>query len=390
LVLIHEYPPVGGGGGAAAGDICQGLARRGHEIKVLTAHCKGLPLRETIGKIDVMRLKSLRRQPYRAGFLQMGAYVLAGLWAGLRLIGRWQPDVIHVHFAVPAGALAWALSRLTRVPYVLTAHLGDVPGGVPEKTGKWFRWIFPFTRPIWRDAKRVVAVSGFTRGLALRYYGSWLRCHYCAPIEVIPNGVDLKALDPGELRANVTPRIVFAGRFMEQKNPLALVRVLSQLQDLRWQCVMLGDGPLLEETRREIAARGLADRFTLPGWVTPQEVLDWFRRSDLLFMPSLSEGLPVVGVQALAMGLAVVASRVGGFVDLVNDGENGSLHEPSDEDGMAESLRRLLSDNGSLKSGYHKRDLLRARQCSRELARKFDLTEVVRAYDELLREAAVP
>jgi glycosyltransferase involved in cell wall biosynthesis len=373
LVLIHEYPPVGGGGGAAAGDICQGLARRGHEIKVLTAHCKGLPLRETIGKIDVMRLKSLRRQPYRAGFLQMGAYVLAGLWAGLRLIGRWQPDVIHVHFAVPAGALAWMLSRLSGVPYVLTAHLGDVPGGVPEKTGKWFRWVFPFTRPIWRDAKRVVAVSGFTRGLSLRYYR--------VPIKVIPNGVDLKALDPGELRANVTPRIVFAGRFMEQKNSLALVRVLSQLQDLRWQCVMLGDGPLLEETRREIAARGLADRFTLPGWVTPQEVLDWFRRSDLLFMPSLSEGLPVVGVQALAMGLAVVASRVGGFVDLVNDGGNGSLHEPSDEDGMAESLRRLLSD---------KRDLLRARQRSRELARKFDLTEVVRAYDKLLREAAVP
>jgi len=349
------------------------LVRSGHEVTVLTAHLKGLPRQENLEGVRVMRILSLRQQSYKAGLVTMAAYVLIGLWAGYHLIRRWHPDVIHVHFAVPAGALAWALSRLTGLPYVLTAHLGDVPGGVPEKTGKWFRWIFPFTRPIWQDAKRVVAVSGFTRGLALRYYR--------VPIEVIPNGVDLKALDPGELRANVTPRIVFAGRFMEQKNPLALVRVLSQLQDLRWQCVMLGDGLLLEETRREIAARGLADRFTLPGWVTPQEVLDWFRRSDLLFMPSLSEGLPVVGVQALPMGLAVVASRVGGFVDLVKDGGNGSLHEPSDEDGMAESLRRLLSN---------KRDLLRARKRSRELARKFDLTEVVRAYDELLGEAVVP
>ena len=373
LVLIHEFPPVGGGGGSAAQDISRSLVRCGHEVTVLTAHLKGLPRQENLDGVRVMRIPSLRQQSYKAGLVTMAAYVLIGFWAGHRLIRRWHPDVIHVHFAVPAGALAWALSRLTGLPYVLTAHLGDVPGGVPEKTGKWFRWIFPFTRPIWRDAKRVVAVSGFTRGLALRYYR--------VLIEVIPNGVDLKALDPGELRANVTPRIVFAGRFMEQKNPLALVRVLSHLQDLRWQCVMLGDGPLLEETRREIAERGLADRFTLPGWVTPQEVLDWFRRSDLLFMPSLSEGLPVVGVQALAMGLAVVASRVGGFVDLVNDGGNGSLHEPSDEDGMAESLRRLLSD---------KRDLLRARQRSRELAYKFDLTEVVRTYNELLREAAVP
>jgi glycosyltransferase involved in cell wall biosynthesis len=261
------------------------------------------------------------------------------------------------------------LSRLTKIPYILTAHLGDVPGGVPEKTGEWFRLVMPFTHRIWRDAARVVAVSGFTRDLALK--------HYHVPIEVIPNGVDLSALAPSEIKLNDPPLIVFAGRFVGQKNPLQVPRVLATLKDLPWECSMLGDGALLEETRAEIARLGLSERFHLPGWVTPQDVLDEFSRSDILFMPSLSEGLPVVGVQALACGLALVVGRAGGFVDLVADGENGSLHDHDDADGLSTSLRVLLADASALR---------RARQNSLAHAEAFDLTSIVDAYENLLNE----
>ena len=163
LVLNHEFPPIGGGGGRAAEGICQNLAKRGHEIKVLTSYLNDLPREEKRDGYHIIRIPSLRTQPFRASFLSMIAYVLAGLWAGLRLVRVFHPDVIHVHFAVPAGALAWLLSKITRVPYVLTAHLGDVPGGVPEKTSDWFRWVFPITRWIWHDASVRVAVSEYTR-----------------------------------------------------------------------------------------------------------------------------------------------------------------------------------------------------------------------------------
>src|SRR5574339_893356 len=165
LVLVHEFPPVGGGGGRVAEDICGKLAKRGHEVRVLTTHIKGLPYEEERNGFRITRFRSLRMEPYRASFLSMAVYVLAGLWVGLRLIGSFKPDMIHAHFAVPAGALAWILSRLTRIPYVLTAHLGDVPGGVPEKTDHWFRWVLPFTYPIWKRARRAVSVSEYTRQL---------------------------------------------------------------------------------------------------------------------------------------------------------------------------------------------------------------------------------
>ena len=167
LVLIHEYPPVGGGGGRVAQDLCQGFVQHGHEVRVLTAQCGGLPAQEDQDGIQIIRLNSWRREPFRADLRAMAGYVLAAVAKGLPLIRSWKPDVIHVHFAVPAGAAAWLLSLFSGVPYVLTAHLGDVPGGVPEKTGKWFRWIFPFTPPIWKRAAGVAAVSEFTRSLAL-------------------------------------------------------------------------------------------------------------------------------------------------------------------------------------------------------------------------------
>src|SRR5688500_12511598 len=125
LVLNHEFPPIGGGGGRAAEDICRTLAKHGYEIKVLTAHLKGLPREEERDGYQVIRLPSLRAQAYKASFLSMVVYVLVGLWTGRRLLSSFKPEVIHAHFAVPAGALAWALSRMTGIPYILTIHLGD-------------------------------------------------------------------------------------------------------------------------------------------------------------------------------------------------------------------------------------------------------------------------
>lgn len=366
LVLNHEFPPVGGGGGRAAEDICRELSKRGYEIKVLTAHIKRLPREEERNGYQVIRLPCLRAQPYKASFLSMAAYVLAGLWTGRRLIRSFKPDVIHAHFAVPAGALAWALSWMTGIPYVLTVHLGDVPGGVPEKTGGWFRWVYPFTRSIWRNANRIVAVSEFTRQLALKKYD--------VKIQVIPNGVDLSTVQPSQIHLNQPPRIVFAGRFMAQKNPLQLVQTLNGLKQLQWQCVMIGDGPLMQDVKRAVTESGLEDRFQFTGWIDPQDVLDWFDKSDILFMPSRSEGLPVVGVQALAKGLAIVASQVGGFVDLVDHDKNGYLIQPEDRAKFSTSLQDLLSDSSRL---------LSFRNASLEKAKCFEINQVIKEYENV-------
>jgi len=370
LVLVHEYPPVGGGGGRVAQDLCAGLTERGHQIRILTAQCGNLPRVEIQDDVEVIRLKSGRKVPYRANFSAMLGFVVASVWAGLKHIRKSRPDVIHVHFAVPAGVSAFVLSRLTRIPYVVTAHLGDVPGGVPEKTNKWFRWVFPFTPVIWRNAARIAAVSQFTRELALKSYD--------VKIDVIPNGVDLKTLNPGQLSLNNPPRIVFAGRFTEQKNPIKLLEVLVQIADIPWQCTLIGDGPLRPAMQAVVEKANLGDRVNFSGWIKPERVIDQYRKADLMFMPSFSEGLPVVGVQALAMGLALVLSNVGGNIELVDHGINGYAYDPDDTKGFVTALRELLLDPIQLS---------KFRQASRVKSEKFTMSYVTDQYESLLVQA---
>jgi glycosyltransferase involved in cell wall biosynthesis len=135
---------------------------------------------------------------------------------------------------------------------------------------------------------------------------------------------------------------------------------------------MIGDGPLMEDVRCAIHDFGLDSRFQLTGWIEPQNVLDWFDKSDILFMPSRSEGLPVVGVQALAKGLAIVANRVGGFVDLVDDDKNGYLE--TDPAKFSTLLSGLLSDSNRL---------LAFRNASLENAKAFELEQIVREYESI-------
>ena len=111
LVLNHEYPPIGGGGGRVSQDLNFGFSRHGHEVKIITPFLKGLPKNECFSHYEVIRIPSLRKYAYRATLMDMGAFIINSYAAGSRLIKTWCPDIIHGHFAVPAGAAARELSK---------------------------------------------------------------------------------------------------------------------------------------------------------------------------------------------------------------------------------------------------------------------------------------
>ncbi|MDO8972217.1 MAG: glycosyltransferase, partial [Saprospiraceae bacterium] len=224
LVISHEYPPIGGGGGKVVQDLCTGLDNRGYQIYLLTALWENLPKRENSGNLIIERLPSGRTQAFRADFKTMAFFIWKSFWRGLKVIREWQPDLIHAHFAVPAGAAAFMLSVFTRIPYIITAHGGDVPGGAPEKTGGWFRFVLPLTKPVWKRASAIAAVSSQTRQLALM--------HYAVDIKVIPTGIDPAAYHPGEFSKSKTPTLIYIGRISPEKNPLAVPQVLADLAAL--------------------------------------------------------------------------------------------------------------------------------------------------------------
>ena len=175
LTLCYEWPPVGGGGGRAAKEIGEALARRGHQVRVQTIRFQGTPAHEVATNVDVYRSWGFRRRADQCTPLEMAGYLVSSAIPTLRHLAGFQPDLIHAHFAVPTGALALVSGRLSRRPYVLTAHLGDVPGAIPEQTDHLFRWLNPLIQPIWRNAAAIVGVSRFVGDLAEKAYGRELK-----------------------------------------------------------------------------------------------------------------------------------------------------------------------------------------------------------------------
>ena len=139
----------------------------------------------------------------------MACFILRSTLRGLQIIRRENPDLIHAHFAVPAGAAAWALSRLTGKPYFITAHGGDVPGGAPQKTDRWFRCVLPFTKPFWKDAAAIVSVSEQTRRFALQ--------HYAVDIQIIPQRHRHASLPTRNFQPSKTTPHPLSGTFLARK-----------------------------------------------------------------------------------------------------------------------------------------------------------------------------
>lgn len=369
LVLIHEFPPIGGGGGPIARDLSLQWVKAGHQVRVVSARFADLPSYENIDGLEVIRLDCHRTESFRAGMKAMIGYITAAAKYCCFDCKDFHPDLIHVHFAVPNGPVGMIASAKMKAPYVITAHLGDIPGASPEKTKKWFRYIQPLTPPIWKKAARVVAVSEYSRRMALNTYD--------VPIDVIPNGIDYEKIRNDRIERHDTPEIVFAGRFVPQKNLGQIVKTLASVRDLNWHATLIGDGQDKEMLLKEVSEAGLDDRIAYPGWRTPEEVIEIFHHSDILFMPSLTEGLPVTGIQGMASGLALLLSRAGGNPEIISEGENGFIHDPEDTEGFSADLRGLLTDPDKL---------LRMRTCSMKMAASFDIRNTAEKYLELFRQ----
>lgn len=155
--------------------------------------------------------------------------------------------------------------------------------------------------------------------------------------------------DPGERPRRTTgePVILFLGRLSPRKGVPELLEALArpEMASLRWRAVLAGDGPV-DDYRREAAARGLADRVTMTGWVGEAEVRDLCAGSDILVLPSHAEGMAMAVLEGLAGGLAVVTTRVGSHEEAIIDGETGLFVPVGDPPALAAGLARLVADPG--------------------------------------------
>ena len=274
-----------------------------------------------------------------------------GYFLGIfRLLRQWKlshgPFLVHAHCAYPDGVGVALAARLLGLPYVVTAHGSDINVYASAGTLRpQIRWALAGADGLIAVSAELAAkINHLLQGAAKRS-----ECIPCAGFDPAvffprPAGESRGALQIGA-RARV---VAFVGELVPIKGVEFLVDAWATLQrrgflgnqDL---LAIIGDGKCRAELERRVEDAGIRSRVRFTGAIPQAEVSRWIAASDLLCLPSRNEGTPNVVVEALACGIPVVSTRVGGVPALVRDGVNGLLVPPGNPDALADALAAALS-----------------------------------------------
>ena len=360
-----------GGSGIVATELAVELAHRGHDVHVLSTETpfrfpqgqRGLAFHEV-----ATPAYPLFREPQ---------YLLSLATAIVQLSRRTHLDIVHAHYAVPHAAAAYLARQIMaahptdRVPKVMTTlHGTDITlvGSDPSYSETVAFCI--------DQSDGVTAVSESLRVETCTSLG------ITRGIQVIPNFLDGDrfarrpvARPPGD-----PARIVHMSNFRPVKRIPAVVEVFKRIRaKIPSRLVLVGDGPELPAARHQLHEAGLEADVDYVG--EQHDVVDILSRADVFLLPSATESFGLAALEAMACEVPVVASRVGGLPEVIDDGVTGFLRAPDDVDGMADCALRVLTDRGL-------RDRMAA-AARRTAIDRFAAERVVpmyeRAYEALLR-----
>ncbi len=359
--------PTAGGSGVVATELGKHLAERGHNVAIISyanpLRLRRLPPRVCFHEVDEDDHPLLKQFPHS---LQLTAKMV-------EVARTHRLELLHVHYAIPfaaAAILARQIAAELGLKVVTTLHGTDITlvGSSPS-----FK---PVTEFSINQSDAVTAVSRYLADETVAQLA------ITREIEVVPNFIDPDRHDPrvapclDEGGAPHRPTLMHISNFRPLKRLGDVVRIFQAVtRRLDARLVLVGDGPEYGRTRALVEELGLAERVHFVGVI--DEVESVLAGADLLLLPSETESFGLVALEAMASGVPVVATRVGGLPEVVEHGVTGFLAEVGDIEGMAADALRILADCQTLQ---------RFGRAARERAlRLFDYRDVVPRYEAIYR-----
>ena len=329
------------------------LKKAGLDIQVLAPAYKGLKSHE----IDGVKVNRFRYAPAKWEFLthEEGApskmankpwlqllaipYIISGFFKCIKICRKFKPDIIHAHWPFPHAYIALGAAKLFKIPLVLNFH------GAELLLIRKKKWVKPLLKFAISQAQAVFANSSFTAGKikALRN----------VDVEWSPYGT---TLETGTGNAEPHPvqgkfKILFVGRHIERKGIRYLIEAAKYLPRDQFEIRIVGVGDLTEQLK-ELAAHvsGNSAEIIFTGKLSPEALANEYKSANVFTLPAIvdskgdTEGLGVVLIEAMELGLPIVASNVGGIPDVVIDGETGILVPEKDPEALANAYKRLAAD----------------------------------------------
>jgi glycosyltransferase involved in cell wall biosynthesis len=363
LKIIHVapvYPPHLGGLEKVVRALALNQNKSGMEVLVITSDKGTKNIKIPKDYFRVKRLKSMSIA---------NTIIMPKLLFELLKINK--NSVVHVHVTQAyTPEMVWLASKIKRFKYVAHVHL-DVPPTGPAG------FLLKIYKPL--VLKRVLSAASFvivfTKDQRLnmhKKYGIEL-----SKVRVIPNGVEEKFYYVKSRILHKIPRLLFVGRLSYQKNLPQLLRALEGVSD-EFTTTLVGDGELELELRK-LAKNLKLLNVNFVGRADGKKLINYYKNADIFVLPSEREGMPLVLLEAMAMGLPIVATNVTGNRDVVGNDKNGLLIPYNDTGALRQALLRIKSS----KKMYEKMS-----KASRQMADKYSWDKISGAFLEVYKETA--
>ncbi|MDI6710236.1 MAG: DUF1957 domain-containing protein [Bacillota bacterium] len=338
LMLSWEFPPrTVGGLGRHVYDLSRALARLGVTILVLTAPAPGLPEREEVEGVQVLRLApgAVDSEDFLTwvGQLNRGMVGLAGKIAPC--------DLVHAHDWL-VGEAGVAISRRWGCPLIATIHATE-HGRHRGLHNALQRHIHQQEQHLADRARVVICCSRFMAGEVSKLFGVPR-----GKVRVIPNGVEPESLrvEPQKQKKAATGKrsVLFIGRLVPEKGVQVLIEALAQLAPRSPDLLLTvaGRGPWEVALRNQVQSLGLGERVAFPGFVDGEHKNRLFAEAAVAVFPSLYEPFGIVALEAMAAGVPVIVSDTGGLAEVVEHGVDGFKVPPGRADLLAYYLEEVI------------------------------------------------
>jgi N-acetyl-alpha-D-glucosaminyl L-malate synthase BshA len=329
-ILVWGFPPKRlAGAEIAAYNIARHLARKGYKVHVITSLDEGLPKESVEQGFHVHRVGFPKIK-----FLGIAIFRLKVLLT----LRRVNPDTVHGH-GTGISLSGFLAKKVLGKPYLVWRRGIDIGlGGLFTRT---------LSRLVLKNADAVIALTEDMK--------REIQTVINREVFVIPNGIDFERFQNlsrdkirYKLQARVDERlVVFVGRFRPEKGVRYLIEAMEIIRrkSQNARLILVGEGPEEEDLKRLVEQLNLRDCVDFLGQVPNEEVPQYMAASDVFVLPSLAEGFPNVILEAMASGLAIVACRVSGLPEIVEDGGNGFLVESKNPEQIAEKVLLLLGND---------------------------------------------
>lgn len=313
LIITHEYPPVGGGGATACKYLSREFHNLGHTVTIVTSQFSDFPKESTQDGVRIFRIKSLRKKKDTSSFHEMLSFVVSAFVFTDQLCRRDSFDACLVFFGIPSGPIALHLKKKYKIPYTVRFGGGDIPGS-QKRYGIIYRILNPINRSIWKNAHNLVANSESLRERALSFDNT-------NDIRIISNGVDSERYTrkiPYNCGKEI--RLLFVSRLIEGKGlqyVIPYMKLINERSKRRVTLTIVGDGPF-RNALEGMVGEDNKEYVSFAGRRENEDLLNLYENANIFILPSLSEGMPNVVLEAMSMELPIIMTDCGGSKELIS------------------------------------------------------------------------